>query len=256
MPVINKIYYAENINESHTTPPIVLIHGAGGSHLSWPPDLRRFTGKNVYAVDLPGHGKSSGHGEQSLAVYADHIAAWMTELGLYRALVIGHSMGGGIAMELALRYPHLTTALGLFATGARLPVNESILTYTQNQATFPSALEIIRRHSFGPDASERLVELAMKRFAEQRSSVLHNDLHACNDFNISDRLAEIRRPTLVLCGSEDRMTPLRFSQYLASKLEKSQLQIVKGAGHMVMLEKSPETAEYLADFIKDLKSSY
>ena len=256
MPILNNIYYFESSLETNTTPPIVLVHGAGGSHLSWPPDLRRFPGKDVYAVDLPGHGKSEGHGEQTLAAYADLLAAWMTGAGLYRAMVIGHSMGGGIALELALRYPHLATAIGLVGSGARLPISPDLLTYTQTSATFPSALEILRKRSFGTNAPERLVSLAMQRLAEVRPSVLHNDFHACAAFDFSDRLVGLRRPALVICGSDDQLTPLRLSQYVASNVEKSELQIVQGAGHMVMLEKGQEVARIVGDFLKKLKAAH
>lgn len=256
MPVLKDVYYFENLPENSTTPPVVLIHGAGGTHMSWPPELRRFTGKNVYALDLPGHGKTSGHGEQALAAYADRVAAWMTEAGVYRAMVIGHSMGGGIALELALRYPHLTHAVGLIASGARLPVSPELLAYTQNSATFPSALKILRQRSFGPAAPAKLVDLAMQRLAEVRPSVLHNDFHACTEFDISEKLNAIRRPVLVICGSADQLTPLRLSQFVASKIEKSDLQIVQEAGHMVMLEEAQEVARIINDFLKKLKAAF
>lgn len=256
MPVLNNIYSFETASDIGTTPPIVLIHGAGGTHLSWPPELRRFSGKNVYAMDLPGHGKSEGHGEQTLSAYADRVAAWMTEAGLFRAFVVGHSMGGGIALELALRYPHLTAAIGLVASGARLPIAPDLLAYTQNSATFPSALEILRKRSFGPGAPERLVDLAMQRLATVRPSVMHNDFHACAEFDFTEKLPGIRRPLLAVCGSEDQLTPLRLSQFVASKVEKSDLHVVQGAGHMVMLEEGQEVARIIGDFLKKLKSGY
>ncbi len=255
MPVTNDIYHFQNVNENNTSPPIILIHGAGGSHLSWTPELRRFTGKDVYAIDLPGHGKSEGHGEQTLSAYADRVAGWMTGLGLYRAFIVGHSMGGGIALELALRYPHLTLAIGLIASGARLPVAAELLAYTQNPSTYPSALEIIRRNAFSDNASPRLVDLAMQRLAENRPSVLHNDFHACDTFNFTEKLDSIRRPALVVCGAEDRMLPFRFSQFLASRIDKAELQIIQDAGHMLPQENGQELAEILGTYIKKLKST-
>lgn len=73
---------------------LVLVHGAGGSHLDWPAPLRRLKGANVYALDLPGHSRSEGTGRSSIAAYRDFLLAFLDALGLERATVVGHSMGG------------------------------------------------------------------------------------------------------------------------------------------------------------------
>jgi pimeloyl-ACP methyl ester carboxylesterase len=70
MPVKSELYYHLYQGSGYETLPVVLIHGAGGTHLSWPPEVRRLAGVRVYAIDLPGHGKSPGRGQQSIAGYA------------------------------------------------------------------------------------------------------------------------------------------------------------------------------------------
>lgn len=256
MPIENGIYFFHHNPGGDSYPPLVFVHGAAGTHLNWPPELRRFPGKEVYSVDLPGHGKSGGHAEQTLEAYADRVAEWMGALQLFRAFVVGHSMGGGIAMELSIRHPHRTAGIGLVSTGPRLPVPANLLTYSKNPATFSSALEILRELSFGSQAAPRLVELAMQRLSEVRPSVLQNDFQACMQFDITERLEKIRCPAVVICGSEDRLTPLRNSQFLVNRIKKAELRLVPGAGHMVMLENPPQVAAILADTLKTLKRPF
>ena len=256
MPVESGVYYFFHEPDGASPPPIVLIHGAGGSHLSWPPELRRLPNRDVYSIDLPGHGKSEGHGEQTLGGYADRVAEWMDSLRLFRAFVVGHSMGGGIALELALRYPHRTAGLCLIGAGARLPIPEDLMAYAANPATYPSALEILRRMSFGPKMPANLADLVIRRLGEVRPSVVCNDLQACAQFDFTEKLPEVRRPVLVVCGSEDQMAPLRLSQFLASKLENAELRVIPGGGHMLMLEKGAELAEIVSEYLRGMARPY
>jgi pimeloyl-ACP methyl ester carboxylesterase len=88
MPFAVKIYY--QIHQDAADLPLVLLHGAGGNHLSWPPELRRLAGFRVYALDLPGHGKSPGRGQQSIEAYLIALRDWMQAVELHRAVFIGH----------------------------------------------------------------------------------------------------------------------------------------------------------------------
>ena len=96
-----------------------------------------------------------------------------------------------------------------------------------------------------------MIELATKRFAQIRPSVLQSDYIACDEFNFMDRLAAIQKPTLVICGDEDQMTPLRNSQYLSTQIPNATLSIIPEAGHMVMLEKPHEVTNSIAAFIDE-----
>jgi len=235
--------------------PVVLLHGAGGSHLYWPAEIRRLMGVRVFAPDLPGHGKSGGRGQQSIAAYAKLITVWLEGLGISRAVFIGHSMGSAIALTLATNSPELVTGLGLVGSGARMRVRSDILTDCANPTTFQKAVESLIAGAFSQFADARLVELAAKRMAETRPSVLHGDLLACHEFDLTERLGEIRCPTLVLCGSEDQLTPLRNSQFLAGAIPAAFLKVIPEAGHMVMLEKPKEVASALQDYLETLPGS-
>ena len=82
--------------------------------------------------------------------------------------------------------------------------------------------------------------------------VIYSDFEACDKFNVMSRLKEIKLPTLIICGLEDQVTPVKYSEYLKNNIPNSRLEIIANAGHMVMLEKPEELNERLEKFIKEL----
>jgi pimeloyl-ACP methyl ester carboxylesterase len=250
MPSIADIYYHfHEGGREGLTPPVVLIHGAGGTHLYWPTEIRRLPGYHVYAPDLPGHGNSGGRGMQSISAYTHALVSWLDALDLHSSVLIGHSMGSAIALSLALDYPRRVLGLGLIGADARLRVAPELLEQTSNQTTFASGVAMIISRSFSAEAPERLTALATRRMTETRLSVLNGDFMACDEFDVRDRLPELRLPTLVLCGAEDQMTPPRHAQFLSSGINNSVLSIIPKAGHMVMLEQPLAVASAISDFL-------
>jgi pimeloyl-ACP methyl ester carboxylesterase len=228
-----------------------LIHGAGGTHLYWPPELRRLAGYQVIALDLPGHGKSAGCGLQSIAAYAQAVKNWLLALGIHSAIFAGHSMGSAIALTLALEHAEHVNGLVLLGAGARLKVSPVLLENAASQTTFQNAVKMVIELSFASGASPRLKELAAQRMAEIRASALYGDFVACNAFDETARIEQIRQPTLVVCGSEDKMTPLRQSQFLADHIPGATLKTIPEAGHMVMLEKPQPVADILLGYLEE-----
>lgn len=253
MPVSGDLFYSLHCEKSIENPPLVLIHGAGGTRLYWPPEIRRLPGFCVYAPDLPGHGKSElRDGQQSIDKYADILVEWLEAVHLRRAVFVGHSMGGAVALSIALQYPERVIGLGLVSSGARLRVNPTILNYAADSTTYIKAADLLVSYSFSSNAPKRLVKLATSRMLETRQSVLIGDFQACDRFDIMDKLGVIKQPTLVVCGAEDQLTPLRYAQFLATSIPDANLVVIPGAGHMVMLEKPHSVAESLLSFLNDI----
>ncbi|MBI5082311.1 MAG: alpha/beta hydrolase [Chloroflexi bacterium] len=220
------------------TIPIILIHGAGGSHLHWPPQLRHAKDLRVIAVDLPGHGKTGGAGCESLEEYAKAIIELMNELKIEKAIIGGHSMGGGIAQLLALDYAERVAGLVLVGTSAKLRVAQQILDGVKNN--FAATVEMIVEWSFASSTPPQVKQLARQRMTETDPDVLWNDFNACNNFDVVARVNQIKTPTLIMVGSADKMTPEKFSRSLAEQIAGSQLKVFPDAGHMLTLERMEE----------------
>lgn len=253
MPVAAELYYSLYRGTEKDTLPVVLMHGAAGIHLSWAAEIRRLKGNRIYALDLPGHGKSGAlDGQQTVAGYARKVVEWLEAVGLHRAVFVGHSLGGAIALELGIYYPEHVLGLGLVSTGVRLRVNPELLELASRAATFNTAIAVLVANSFSPQAPARLVELVTQRMAETRPSVLHGDLLACTIFDVKEQIASLKRPVLVIGGTQDQMTPLRYSQFMADTIPGAKLHVIPNAGHMVILEQPLEVATALGDFLKTI----
>ena len=227
-------------------PPLILIHGAGGTHLHWPPELRRLPDGRVLAVDLPGHGQSEGTSCATVVEFAAAIVSWLDSLNIQRAIVAGHSMGGAIAQTLALDHADRVAGLILVGTGARLRVAPQILDGVK--ADFAGAVDTIIQWSFSPTAPETLTRPARRRLLEVKPEVLLLDYAACNAFDAMTRVSQIKSPTLVLVGSADKMTPEKYSRYFVEQIAGAQLKVFPGAGHMLPLERGAEMTQAVQAF--------
>jgi pimeloyl-ACP methyl ester carboxylesterase len=244
-----KVFYFHHQGDPKGQRALVFVHGAGGSHLNWPPQLRRLAGANTYALDLPGHGQSEGQGRTSISAYADFVAAFLDTLGLEKVTLVGHSMGGATALDFALRYPERLAGLVLVGSGARLRVASAILNGIHQD--FQATLRLICDYAFAPDAPGQLKRIGRRQMGQTDPDVLYGDFAACDAFDVMDRLSEIRCPTLAICGTADRLTFPKYSTYLRDNIPGAQLALIEGAGHMVMLEQPEAVSQAIADFIED-----
>jgi pimeloyl-ACP methyl ester carboxylesterase len=226
---------------------VVFVHGAGGSHQHWLYQVRDLPQSHSYALDLPGHGRSGAAGRDSIQAYTDWLIAFLDAAGLNQVVLVGHSMGGAIAQETALRYPGRVAALGLVATGAKLRVAPAILDGILED--HKAAVRLICDWAFGPEASPDLVRLGRRQMAKVPARVLRGDFVACDAFDVRSQLARIKIPTFVLCGSRDYLTPVKFSVYLRDQIAGASLHLVEGAGHMVMVEQPTALTRILSEFV-------
>ena len=254
MPFAGNIHYRKYSCSERDKTPLILIHGAGGSYLHWPTEIRRMGGENILAIDLPGHGNSGGEGEQTIKAYSETVLSFFDEMGLDQPTIVGHSMGSAIAQLLCLNHPERVQRLILIGAGAMFRVHPDILRLSTSEITFPEVVSMVMDWVFSSQTPKRLVELAGERMAQVPPAVVHNDFLACKAFDIRDQVREIQQPVLVICGSEDQMTPVRFSQFLMEELPAARLEIIPNAGHMVMLEQPEMVANLIREFIEELES--
>ena len=233
--------------------PLVFIHGAGDSARAWKEQAAYF-GARAYAIDLPGHGARPDTlpAEVSALDYARAVRVIIAdELRLERPIIVGHSLGGLIALEMGLNYASELGGLVLIGTGARMRVLPALL---EAARTNPGqALQNLKNLSIDEQSDPELSTRLINEQAQPQPGILYRDLQACNTFDVMGRLGEIRDlPTLVICGAEERNAPVKFSQYLHEHLAASSLCVIPGAGHYVQREKPAEVNRALAEWLAAL----
>ncbi len=176
----------------------------------------------------------------------------MDAVGLSRAAFIGHGLGGAIALTLAIQDAQRVAGTGLISSGARLPISSSVLENAANPATFEQAVQMLVELMHIPESVITLKDQVYKRLISNRQTLFHGDLQACRQFNVSDVLNVIQSPVLVVCGTDDMLTPRRFSEALAGGIPAVALQTIEGAGHLVMLEQPRRVAALLSVFLRTI----
>lgn len=233
-------------------PCCVLVHGALGSSLSWIYQLREAgrLGLRALALDLPGHGDSQDvpSGEVRIEDYATIVGDFIRSLGLERPVVVGHSMGGAIALHLALAEPALVGGLVLAHTGARLRVAREIMEGLERDYE-EAVSKVIAPLAFSPSTPKWLVEASIREMLKVPQRVALRNFRACDQFDLRGRLGEIAAPTLIVAGGDDRLTPVKWAAYLHENIRGSELRVIEGAGHASMLERPREFNEALQGFI-------
>lgn len=232
---------------------LLLIHGAGGSHLSWPAELRRLPYTAVYALDLAGHGRSHLPGHSTIEAYTQDVLDFMAALKLENVIVLGHSMGGAIAQMVGLAQSPSVVGLVLVGTGAKLRVSPAILETIQTN--YEAAVETLNQYYWGGNQDSNVEANNRRTMLACPPEVMLNDFLACDQFDLRKRLAEITQPTLVISASADQMTPAKFGQFLADQLPQAKFALIEQAGHMMPLECPEQVAQLVEDFIRTLKEA-
>jgi len=229
---------------------MIFLHGSGGCKEVWHYQTQHFPDADV--IDLPGH--PEGEPRTSVDDYTDWLRVYIQERGYSDVVLVGHSLGSAIAQLYALKYPEDLKGLILIGGGARLRVHPMYLDTLEQSLSNPRIFEVFIKMSW------ELIEPELKKMLRRRSLengplVFLNDMLCCDKFDIMDRVHDIRLPTLALCGSDDTMTPPKYTKYLTDKIEGSREVIIDGGTHMVFAEKSGEVNQVIEDFLSGLSFS-
>ncbi|MDQ3730206.1 MAG: alpha/beta fold hydrolase [Actinomycetota bacterium] len=256
-------------------PLIVLIHGITGSSAQWIPVMDvlrdRYT---LFAPDLLGHGESAKpRGDYSLGAYASGIRDLLIGLDAERATVVGHSLGGGIAMQMAYQYPERCGRLVLMSSGgigqevhpllraASLPGSEIVLPLITHArllgagAALSRALGAIGLQT-GADIAEGARGYASLNDREARAAFVHT-IRAVID-PTGQRVSALDRlylaealPSLIVWGENDRIIPSHHAEIAHDAMPESRLELIEGAGHFPQMTDPIRVARLLADFIDE-----
>jgi pimeloyl-ACP methyl ester carboxylesterase len=230
-------------------PTVVLLHGVGFDHSAWALHSRWFAhhGYGVLAPDLPGHGRSSGAPLPTIAAMAEWTAALLETAGVQKARLVGHSMGSLVALETAAWHGAKVSSLALIATSASMKVAPDLLKAAE--ANDHSAIDMISIWGLGFQAELGgnlapglwMHSGAQRVLERNRPGVLFNDLSACNAYDGAlAAAAKVTVPSTLILGERDMMTPVKAGNALAAALPNSRTVMLRGAGHMIMMEQPDE----------------
>jgi pimeloyl-ACP methyl ester carboxylesterase len=233
---------------------VLFIHGTGQDHTIWVLPTRYFARhqRNVLAVDLPGHGRSTGPALRSIEEMADWIALVLDAAGLKTAAVVGHSMGSLVALETAARYPNRIRALAMVGTSVPMPVSDKLLATAE--ADDHAALDMLTLwgHSLsahlGGNATPGMWMLGCGVRLLERSApgVIYAGLEACNQYQVGlERARDVASPALLVLGKRDSMTPIRATGDLSQALANVDTVILEGSGHALLSERPDEVLDAL-----------
>jgi pimeloyl-ACP methyl ester carboxylesterase len=252
MPVLANIYYTQYRGVSSSRPPVILIHGAGSNHLCWPAEIRRLRDANVYAIDLPGHGKSAGAAHHRVSSYQSAIIDFIAQLGLNQAVVVGHSLGAAIALQLALDHPQHVAGLVCISAAASFQIDPSFINLFRVSQTQKQTQEILN-HYFSPrHGKTQWYPNLLKSLPTVRNSLWYADLRATANFDLRSQLSRITTHTLVLSGEADPLVPVSDTSHLARQLPSAQFKGFPQHGHLLMLEEPKAVAHEIHRFYSHL----
>lgn len=244
------------LEEGSGTEAVILIHGYGGHLGTWMFNQQPLANKRrVIAIDLPGHGESSKNvGAGTLEFLAESVTAMMDEVGIESAHLVGHSMGGAVAMQIASATPQRVLSLALIASaGLGREINAN---YLRNFATSGSRREmkacLEQLFASSELVTRQLVDetLKFKRLDGVENALTHIAANLLEGEeqrrSFRDQLSGLGKPVLVLWGSEDKVIPAAHATEMPDMV---QTRIVDGTGHMVQMEAAADINEALSNFL-------
>ncbi|EKQ54495.1 MAG: putative hydrolase or acyltransferase of alpha/beta superfamily [Methanobacterium sp. Maddingley MBC34] len=239
--------------------PVMLIHGMGSDHTVWDgliPLLKE--NYQVIAMDLRGHGHSSKTpGPYSMELFAEDIYLFLKSLNIEQAHFMGHSMGGVILQELAVRYPERFQSLTLISSFAYIdpPLKEILINLKKiiiekgYKAFFDACLELTNTPEFIKENRELFSKIRDENARVCSVSSIVDTIDACLDVNIRDSIRDIRTPTLVIAGGEDVFTHTYHGIKIHESIPNSKMEIVEGGCHNLLVEKPVETYSVIKRFL-------
>ncbi|HUJ86280.1 MAG TPA: alpha/beta hydrolase [Burkholderiales bacterium] len=239
-------------------PTVVFLHGAGLDHSWFGLQSRYFGyhGRNVLALDLPGHGRSEGPPFASIEAAADWVPKVLDGFGLGKAALVGHSMGSLIALECAARHPARVERIALIGVAYPMKVSEAFLDAARRNEQEAFDMSTIWGHAAqvplgaNPNPGMWLYGDTLARLARLAPGVLHNDLKACNDYAAGlQSAARVKCPALLLLGRLDVMTPPKAAAPLAQSIAGSRTVLIGSSGHSLMAEAPDAVLDALIEFL-------
>lgn len=229
---------------------VVLLHGAAMDHSVWVYHTRYFAqaGYAVIAPDLPAHGLSGGAAVPTVEAMAAWLGCCLDSLGIERVALAGHSLGALVALEFAASAGRRVERLALLGAAVPMAVSDHLLSAARADSREARDMMVLwghgpRAHLGGnPVAGIAIANGAMRLLERAAPGLLYNDLNACNAYTAGmSAAARVVAPTWLVCGSDDRMTPPRAAQELATAIDECGVETIPACGHLMMSERPEAT---------------
>jgi len=244
-------------------PSAVFIHGAQNDHSVWALQSRYFAhhGHNVFAVDLPGHGRSSGPALTSVEAMANWLVALLDGIGIQKVSLIGHSMGSLIALETARLAPQRIGKLALLGNAYPMKVADALLNMARDNE--PEAINMVNSWSHLSSTQRTAIpgfnlqgnarRLMQRMSAINPAQLFYTDFSACNNYQQGEAAATAIQqnaiPALFVMARQDRMTPVKASARLRAALPDAKVIEIDQCGHSMMAEQPDAVLQALRDFL-------
>ena len=231
---------------------IVFLHGSGLSHIVWSLAEQFFSSKNfnVLSLDLPGHGNSDGPCLDSIEKIADWLENVFDKLKLKDLILVGHSQGCLEILEYSYKYKKRLKKLVFIGGSNKMPVHPDLIELAQNGHS--DAVKLMMK--WGYEGSKKFIggNPVEKIIQSPRdiSEILAVDLKACNNYsNGYEAAKDIEFPSMLILGELDKMINLEAGKKFSNLIKNSTTHVIKGCGHMIMIEKAFEMREKILEFL-------
>ena len=230
---------------------LLFVHGSGGDHKNWENQYLELNKLfNIAALDLPGHGQSTGKGEQSVDSYVKWIKKFIDKSEYKKPVIIGHSLGAAISLVSAIKYGSLLSGIIPVGGGVTMPVNDTILNGIRKDTR--NTMALVSKFSLTKQNRDILAPILTEDLLKTDPEITYGDFLSCSKLNITNQISGIKIPTLVVCGSDDKMTPPALSKFISDHIENARLALIEKAGHFVTLENANDLNNAISEFVKSL----
>jgi pimeloyl-ACP methyl ester carboxylesterase len=233
-------------------PTLIFIHGAGNTGSFWKPQMDVLSGNvNTVALDLPGHGRSDGPGQDTVEDYAQAVNRFVNDIAAPRPIACGLSLGGAIVEQLLVDFPENFNAGILIGAGERMKVGPIIFeTIEKDYAEF---VDMIIKFGFSKKSSRQKSQEFRDELSKCSPEVVLGDFRACDRFDASEKISAVTVPVLVITSEDDVLTPPKLGDVLEGKIQNARRVHIMDAGHVMSVEKPDEVNNAILDFLNEIE---